>query len=248
MVYDIENAPSLGWVWSKYQTDVVEFEQDWFLLSYAYKWLGEQKVHSVSLPDFSGYARDRTDDRRLARSLWEKFDEADIVVAHNGNRFDQAKARARFLVHGFEPPSPFKEVDTLQVARRHFNFTSNALDDLCRQLGIGCKVAHYGFRTWKGCMSGDPKAWALLNKYNRQDVRMLEELYLRLLPWIDGHPNMALIADKPNACPKCGSLRPMKSNGWKYANVTKKQAWRCRDCGGNVYGRAVEKSPVRRVS
>jgi hypothetical protein len=33
-------------------------------------------------------------------------------------------------------------------------------------------------------MADDPKAWALMGRYNRQDVKLLEKLYVALLPWI----------------------------------------------------------------
>ena len=248
LIYDIENTPSLGWVWNKWQTDVVELHQDWYMLCFAYKWLGDSKVQTVALPDFDGYARNRADDSLVVQALHALFDEADIVVAHNGNRFDQTKARARMLKHGLQPPSPFREVDTLQVARRHFNFTSNSLDDLCRQLGIGRKEYDGGFRTWLGCMEGDPAAWKRMLKYNRRDVQMLEQLYLKLVPWIEGHPNLALISDKPDACPKCGKSEGFKSQGWRYYTVTKRRVFRCKACNGNVMGRKMEKSDITHVS
>jgi len=249
LVYDIETSPSLGWAWTKWDTNINEIAQDWHFLCFAYKWLGDKSVRTVAQPDFvSRYRKDRTDDYDVVKALWHLFDEADIVVAHNGNRFDQTKTRARFLQHGFDPPSPFREVDTLREARRHFNFISNSLDDLCRQLGIGRKAYDGGFNTWLQCMAGDKTAWSRMLKYNKQDVNMLEALYLRLLPWMEGHPNMALISDRPDACTKCGSDLGFKSNGWRYYQVTKRRVFKCKDCGASSYGRVMEKSPVTKVS
>lgn len=247
LLYDIENTPSLGWVWEKWATNVVELHEDWHLLCFAYKWYGDSVVRTVALPDFpKRYKHDKADDRDVALALWKLFDEADIVVAHNGNRFDQAKARTRFLVHGFDQPSPFREVDTLQVARKHFSFTSSSLDDLCRQLGIGRKEYDGGFKTWLGCMAGTVAAWKRMLKYNKRDVEMLEQLYLRLRPWIDQHPNLALIADEPQACPKCGG-GPLQPRGWRYYSVTKRRTYRCGACGGYSSGRIMVKSTVEHV-
>ena len=247
LLYDIENSPSLGWVWDKWNTNVVELHQDWHLLCFAYKWLGEKTVRTVALPDFPRYQKTKRDDRDVAQALWTLFDEADVVVAHNGNKFDQAKSRTRFLVHGFPQPSPFREVDTLQVARKHFAFTSASLDDLCRQLGIGRKEYDGGFKTWLGCMNGDPAAWRTMLKYNRRDVLMLEQLYLRMRPWIDNHPNLALMSDRPDICPKCGADGPFRARGWRYTQVSRRRLYQCKSCGGYVASRYLEKTEVARV-
>ena len=244
LVYDIENSPSLGWVWQKYQTDVVEFKEDWYLLCFAYKWLGGKTVKTVALPDFPLYKREPENDYHVASELWHLFNEADIVVAHNGNRFDQAKARARFLVHGFEPHTPFREIDTLQVARKRFNFTANNLDELCRQLGIGRKEYTGGIDTWLGCMRGDTKSWATMLKYNKRDVAMLEELYLRFRPWMENHPNIALISGRPSACPKCGSEEGMVLRKHRRINtVTAADVYQCKACGGYSTARVTDGSP-----
>lgn len=248
LLWDIETSPSLGWVWEKWDTNVLSFEADWYILSVAWKWLGEKTVHAVGLPDFpTSYKRNPTSDKALCGVIHGLLSEADIVVAHNGNKFDQPKARARLLVNGFDPPQPFREVDTLKVARRHFNFTSNSLNDLCTQLGLGTKRETGGFNTWLGCMRGDAGAWSRMLRYNKHDVRLLESLYLRLRPWIDNHPHVGLIGDDPDVCPKCGK-GPLTRQGWRFCGVTKRQRFQCQECGGWCQGRAVVKSDVRYAS
>ena len=44
LIFDIETAPSLGWVWGKYDQDVISFEKHWYMLSFAAKWLDTNKV------------------------------------------------------------------------------------------------------------------------------------------------------------------------------------------------------------
>lgn len=244
LLWDIETSPSLGYVWQKYQTDVISFKADWHLLSIAWRWLGEKTVHCSALPDYpKSYAKDPENDFQLACLAYRLFDEADIVVAHNGVAFDTKKAQARMLVHGLNPPSPFREVDTLKLARGHFAFTSNRLDDLCKTLGIGQKQATGGFGTWLGCLRGDPKAWATMKRYNKHDVVLLEELYLRLRPWDNRHPNVALIADAKDACPRCGK-GPLTKRGYRSYGVTKRQRFQCSSCGGYCQSRAVIRSDV----
>ena len=187
-----------------------------------------------------------SDDYNLVSLVRDLFDEADVAVTHNGNAFDQPKARTRMVFHEMDPPSPFKEVDTLKVARKEFAFTYNSLEKLAAQLGLGFK-GKPGFGVWLGCMEGDEKAWKTMKRYCRNDVVLLRELYLRLLPWMTMHPNMALISDTPDACPKCNVRGTMISRGWRYNQVTKRRRYQCTACRGFVAGRAILKSDVIHV-
>lgn len=180
--FDIETAPNLGWTWGKYEQNVIDFKNDWYMLSFAFKWKGG-KVRTYALPDYPRYNRDKQDDKDLVRDLWKLMNEADLIVAHNGDAFDIKKANARFIYHRLDPPSPYKTFDTLKAVRRVASFTSNKLDDLGRDLHLGRKIPHTGKNLWFDCMRGDLKAWKLMRKYNAQDVELLERLYLRIRDW-----------------------------------------------------------------
>jgi RNase_H superfamily len=246
LLYDIENAPTLGWVWDLYETNVVAVEAEWYMLSFAWKWLDETRTHVLALDDFPGYERHPEDDKHLVKALHALFDEAEVTIAHNGDRFDRRKANARFLVHGMLPPSPYRTIDTLKVARRHFMFSSNKLGDLGQVLGLGGKAETGGWRTWRGCMAGDPKSWATMKKYNKQDVNLLEQIYRKLLPWIDNHPNMATLSGKPDSCPKCGAPgASLIVRGWRTLSTLSYPRLQCRKCGGYCRGRLASKDGAR---
>ena len=244
LIYDIETAPNLGWTWGKWEQNVLDYVQEWYILCFAYKWLGDDDVTVVSLPQFrSAFKADKTDDSNVVAKLHQLFTEADIIVAHNGNSFDQKKTNARFLIHGFDPPSHYKQIDTKLVARKHFNFNSNSLNDLGKTLGLGEKEYTGGFDTWLGCMEGDKESWEIMTTYNAQDVRLLEQVYLRMRPWIDGHPNVALLTGRLDACPKCGSS-DVTRQGYKYNRTTTVQQWKCQSCGGWASSRTSERMPL----
>ena len=131
LLYDIETAPNLVHTWGVYEQTALEVVRPWYILCFAYKWLDEKQTHVVSLPDYEKqYKKDPENDYEVVKRLHELFNEADIVIAHNGNNFDQKKVHARFLVHGFDPPINYKQIDTLKEARKHFRFDSNRLNDL----------------------------------------------------------------------------------------------------------------------
>jgi len=229
LLFDIETFANQAFVWGKYEQNVIAYNKEWFMLSYAYKWYGEKKTHVVSLPDFQLYKKDKEDDRQLVQTLWELFDEADIVIAHNGNSFDVKKSNARFLFHGLPAPSPYKKIDTKLVAKRYFNFNSNKLDDLGNYFGVGRKIETGGWELWEGCWRGDLKAWKKMCYYNKQDVILLEQVYLKMLPYITNHPNIALLNGDRVACPNCGSIKVQK-RGFTYTRVSKNQRWQCQGC------------------
>lgn len=223
LIYDIETSPNLAYVWGKYQQDVISFKQEWQMLCFAYKWYGQKTVHCKTLQDYKC-----KDDRALCKALWTLFNDADMVVAHYGDSFDQKKARARFVYHGFEPPAPFVSVDTKKVASSQFKFTSNKLNDLGVHLGLGEKTKHPGFDMWLGCMAGDKKSWKTMSDYNKQDVVLLERIYDKLKPWMPRHPNLSLLQGY-RGCPSCGSRSCVKQ-GVRANHRSLQQQWQCKDC------------------
>jgi DNA polymerase elongation subunit (family B) len=225
---DVENSPSLGYVWGKYDQNVIDFKNDWFMLSIAYKSLGEKTTHFKGLIDYPGFKKSKDNDRQLMLDIWKILDGADIVVGHNVDKFDIRKINARFLIHGIQPPSPFKTVDTLKIARKAFKFNSNSLDDLAHSLGVGRKLKHIGFPLWLGCMAGDEASWATMKKYNIKDVDLLEKVYLAMRPWATNHAN---VNQGHFACPKCGSTNTQK-RGFSYTLLRQKQRYQCLGCKG----------------
>jgi hypothetical protein len=233
---DLETAPSLGFSWGpKYETSVIEYKKDWYLLAYSYKVAGESKVYTKCLADYPGYRKDLENDELLVNDLWKIFDEADILVAHNGDSFDVRKANTRFVTHGLPPPSTFKTVDTLKIARKVFRFDSNKLDDLAKYLGVGRKLPTTGAHLWFRCMAGDLKAWRLMRRYNAQDLVLLEKVYYLLRSWSPTHPQVN--KGQHGACPKCGSINIQK-RGLSYTLLRQKQRFQCLSCRGWFEGSA----------
>lgn len=236
LFYDIETSPNLAYVWGKYDQNVIDFKKEWEMLSFAYKWQGSDKVTCITRPHFS----DPTD-KSLVKALWKLLDEADVVIAHNGDQFDNKKTSARFVAHGITPPSPYQSIDTKKVAKSYFNFNSNSLDDLGRTLGLGRKVKHSGFDMWLGCMAGKKSSWKEMAHYNKQDVVLLEKVYIKMRCWINNHPTASAASpDKPPGCPKCGGSR-LKSHGFRHLKTQSYQRYVCKDCGGWCRARKAEK-------
>ena len=179
------------------------------------------------------YIDERDGHEAMIQRAWELLDEADWIIHYNGKRFDIPTLNKEFIQYGMLPPSPYKQIDLLQTAKKQFRFPSNKLDYVAGALGLGSKVEHQGFSLWVDCMNGCDKAWRKMKKYNIQDTKLLETLYDRLLPWIPQHPNYALYTDEPigdHVCPACGGTH-LQKRGFAYTNVSKFQRYQCTDCG-----------------
>lgn len=227
--------------WTLFEANAVWVERDTYIMCFAARWGDQKRTKTFALPDYVRYRRDKHDDKDLCKELFKALDQADIVVAHNGDAFDIKKINSRLAVHGFNPPSPFKTVDTLKLARRVFKFDSNKLDNLGRYLGEGRKIPNTGAALWRGCAAGDEASWRTMRKYNAQDVDLLVNVYDRLKGWSPNHPDRRLYKNNPG-CPTCESTN-VQRRGFNFAKTRKSERFQCRDCGAWFSGKIIPKVP-----
>ena len=241
LLLDIETAPNVAHVWGLWQQNVGinQIQASSYVMCWAAKWYGDSRMHYERVTYEHGEPRGEGE---MLAPIHQMLDEADIVVHYNGRKFDIPTLNKAFLLHGFTPPSPYRQVDLLQTARRQFRFPSNKLEYIARALGIGGKVHHAGHGLWVACMADDPKAWALMGRYNRQDVKLLEKLYVALLPWIQNHPNLAIWGDGL-CCTSCGSMK-LQKRGQAITAAQTYQRFQCQTCGTWMRGVAPERKPT----
>ena len=101
----------------------------------------------------------------------------------------------------------------------------------CRleQLGLDVKQEHEGFELWVKCMADNPVAWGVMESYCRNDVRITEQLYDRLLPWIPAHPSYGALTGA-DVCPSCGSAH-LQHRGVAITASGRYQRMHCQACG-----------------
>ncbi len=224
LIIDIETRPNQVFTWGLWDQNIAisQIVEPGGTFCFAAKWYGERKVH---------YYSDHHDGHdEMVRAAWELLDEADIVVGWNQRAFDVKHLNREFINARLGPPTAHKDIDLLLVARRRFKFPSNKLDYVSRELGIGFKVQHSGFQLWRDCMAGDDKAWAMMRRYNIHDVRLTEELYDRLRPWIPNHPNLNQYRwQTVSGCHACGG-DDLEEAGFKYTQTRTYKRFRCRTC------------------
>lgn len=226
LLIDIETAPHRVYAWGLWKQNIYldQIEEEGYTMCFAAKWLHED--HTL----YYGLNKHTKDE--MLRSAFDLIDEADAVIHYNGTSFDMPTLNREFLGHGLGRPAPYKQIDLLKTARKQFRFASNKLDFVAQFLGVGAKHKHKGMEVWRDCMAGKEEGWAVMEPYNIQDVTILEGVYHKLLPWIDGHPNRALYDDGYLArCGKCGSDH-LQKRGFSYTATMRYQRYQCQACNG----------------
>jgi len=221
----------VGTFWQLWETNPLWVIKPTIICCVSVKWQGGAQ-YTFSLSDFKGYKAGSENPRPLLKKLHKFIEEADIVIGQNHKRFDMKMINTEFLKYGFNPPSPYKMIDTLIEAKRYFRFPSNKLDYLAHELGIGRKLDHEGEKLWKRCMAGDMRAWALMKRYNAHDVRLTEGVYTKFLPWIENHPaaKMKALDKSYGECDNCGK-EALQRHGQKWHNHKKYWRFQCMACG-----------------
>jgi hypothetical protein len=232
LLIDVETAPLKAFTWGMWKQNVAvsQLISDFFIISWAAKWLDENEVVGACITPEEAL---KEDDYSIMKDLWELIDQADIVIGHNGNKFDIPKINTRFVVHGFNPPSSYKIIDTRLVAKNQFGFSSNKLQHLANSFGIEGKY-DTDFELWKKCLEGDEESLNYMLEYNMHDVEVLEEVYLKLRPYIKNHPNLDIYNnDLTPHCSLCGSNKlKLIPDKYFYTQAVEYQLYRCEDCGG----------------
>lgn len=222
---DIETAPNLAYVWGLFKENIplARIVNSGYVLCWAASWEGQKEIMFDSVYQSSP--------KKMLKGIHKLLSEADVVVHYNGKEFDIPTLNKEFVKSGLFPPAPYKQVDLIQVVRRQFRFPSNKLDYVLQALKLKQKVRHAGFEMWVQCMANDPKAWAMMEKYNKGDVRALKQLYTRLLPWIDRHPNLSVVSGDGKTCPRCGKHHLQRRGPYR-VGASLYQRFQCQDCGG----------------
>jgi DNA polymerase elongation subunit (family B) len=237
LVLDIETSANVAATWGLFNANIGinQVMEPTRMISFAAKWLDNPKVAFYS--EFH-HGRDQ-----MVRSAFELVNQADAVIHFNGKGFDMKHLNREFkeldvrvrdgLAEGEKlgRPDEYRHIDLLSVVKSNFKLTSYKLDWVAHEfLKLGKKVSHSGYGLWDACRAGDPKAWALMRKYNKHDVVLTEMVYWELFEWIDNHPNMQLFGAEPGTCPRCESPERQK-RGIRTTNLSAYQTYRCNNCG-----------------
>lgn len=221
LVIDIETTPHLVYTWGLFQQNISinQIVEPTRLLCWSGMWHGEQSKPWVVGGPLVAH-------RDMVVAAWEALDQAQVVIHYNGKSFDVPHLNREFLEAGLPPPSPYQQIDLYRTIKARFRFASNKLDWVSQTLKLG-KKHHTNFGLWVGCMDGDQKAWRKMKMYCRHDVALTGELYDGILPWINNHPNVAILEGKDRACVQCGKEGTLVGAGHRFTQSGRYQRYQC---------------------
>jgi hypothetical protein len=75
-----------------------------------------------------------------------------------------------------------------------------------------------------------------MQDYNCVDVLATEELYHKLRPWVNNHPNINVYTDDVTTLCTCGH-DDWTHSGYHYTNLSKFDKFKCNNCGATQRGR-----------
>lgn len=236
LLLDIETAPHQVYVWGMWDQNV---QLDRLIdhgrtLCWAAKWLGEKTT--VCYTEQIGH-------KRMVKAAHRMMSEADIIVTYNGLRFDIPMLNNEFIKYQLDPIRPNKHIDLLRTAKAQFRLASNKLSYVAEYLKLGKKIAHKGFALWTGCLAGKWDDWAKMEDYNIGDVELLEQVYVRLRPWVKNHPDVTP-TDRLEHCGACGSEQVHKRGDRKTKefDITRLH---CLACRAWTDGTRVRRKPIK---
>lgn len=233
LLLDIETLPYQVTTWDNFPRAPISHEnivKETQMLCAAWKWQGTAKVYSKMIK------RGGTDED-LTRELHRIIGLADAVVAHYGDGFDIPWIQARCLKWRLGPLKPVVQIDTWKICKAKFKLFNNKLDYVARYLGVGKKIKT-DFDLWKKCLAGKRVARKKMLRYNKQDVRLLEQVYLRVLPFVQAKLNRAMYVYGhelgQRTCPTCGSQH-VHRHGMHFTRTGERFAYQCLDCKAWFY-------------
>jgi uncharacterized protein YprB with RNaseH-like and TPR domain len=127
--------------------------------------------------DFSAWKEGRrSDDASLVGTIVTCLNQYDVLVAHNGARFDVAFLRTRMANWGLGAFPNKKLVDPVLIARNKLRMSSNSLASLASLIGAGEKTVVDGKMWLRASLDGDKEAMDYIVKHCVIDVQILEKV------------------------------------------------------------------------
>ena len=210
------------------------------MLCFGYKVLGEKRTHCLNAWDYPTWNKSVNDDYHLVKAAYEILIGADVIVTHNGKRFDEKFLNTRLAYHNLPPLPKLVHIDTCMVAQKRLYLAGNRLNDLAKFFRLPIeKMKHDGWDLWVDVWYRKPKAMKIMAAYCKQDVNVLEQCFNKLhANYSDQLPNFNhWRKGREEVCPACGSDEYIKW-GYNRKPLIPQPRYKCKTCRATFQGNA----------
>jgi DNA polymerase elongation subunit (family B) len=208
LIYDIETprlTAELWWSGKQFVNgnDIIDEPK---IISISWKWYGEDIVHAAH------WDIETQDDRRMMEEFLDHYNEADIIVGINNNRFDNRWINVRAVKHGLAVNTFPRSIDIQMQCKRYFRMPSYSLKYTCEFFDVPYKkLDHEGIIMWRKIQYGDleerKEYMKKMIEYNVGDIMATEALFMRLLPVLNLQSHLGVAyGNQPYSCPMCGGV------------------------------------------
>lgn len=226
---DIETSPIKAWIWRTGKQfishDQVVKGDRTKIICIAYKWEHKGRVEALS------WNNKTQDCSKLIDSMVKLIEQADVVIAHNGDKFDIKHINTQRLLCNQPPISWPTSEDTLKQFRQTFSLPTYRLDYISKLL-LGEGKSPMAFQDWIDIVENhSEKALAKMIKYCKRDVKLMAKAYAKVKPFLKPKANRSqIINHNPSGCPSCGSQK-INKRGTSILATGRYPRFFCTACG-----------------
>jgi DNA polymerase elongation subunit (family B) len=204
LVYDIESSLcefTAFWTGKQY-VGYKQLRNEPRIITVAWKWLGEDKIYELEWDE-------NKSDKELMEKFASVYNSADMVIGFNNKNFDDRFVNARALKHNIDINTYVRSFDIMKQAKKLFRLPSYAMNYIAKYVGVTTKYAHSGIEMWETIQYGEKEeakeAMKEMVVYNRQDIVVTEEVYLRLRKYMGHVTHFGMLKGNEKwTCPNCG--------------------------------------------
>lgn len=213
LVYDIETCrvPAMVFWTGKTYINHRQLREEPKIISISWKWLGEDKVHSLT------WSKDHCDET-LMRKFLPIYNSADMVVGYNNDKFDNKWINTRAVKHRLDVNLHIKSFDLYKQARKTLRLPSYSMEYLANYFGLTPKLKTEGIDMWDKIQFGTQEVQISSLKdmveYNIGDILTTEEIYIELRKYFGHKTHLGVLLGKEKyTCPNCGGDNVSEYNG-----------------------------------
>jgi|SRR5579884_2391521 len=197
------------------------------ILCIGWKLLGEKEVHLLTIDSYKEFEKDKTNDKPLIKDFLKVYNSADVQVTYNGTRYDVPMILSKTLEHGLEVPPNVPACDLYFTVKHNLKLSRKSLQNVGYYLKLSDEKTPVEGKIWRKAATGDKKSLQYIYTHCKQDVLVLEDLYLKIRPLIRRHPRVGEVRE----CSACGSSR-LHRRGRALSTTAKTDRYRyqCQDC------------------
>lgn len=124
------------------------------------------------------WSKGRSDDSAVVAAIAEELSQYDILIAHNGARFDLPFLRTRLAKWGLPPfPNTIKLVDPVWLARNKLKLSYNSLERVAEATGVPIKKTPVTGDHWLAAsLDGSREAMNYIVDHCVKDCLVLEQV------------------------------------------------------------------------